>query len=227
MDFFEVLIILAFVFLPLLEGIFKRRRAGQGGDAPVETPPARERERVGQGAGATSAGGRSGSGGAPREPVDAGPAADMIPADLWEVLTGERRSPAPSGEPSWEVEEEEEEEEPWARTPVEEAPDELGIPEHEPSPWGRASEDPGEWVSQVPEPVSSPHGFPEIVSLETPPAPPEVRHRRFHEKYDSEPLPPTPDRGDFVRDLRSGLRGQGLRRSVILAEVLGPPKGLA
>ncbi|MBW3554525.1 MAG: hypothetical protein KY466_13505 [Gemmatimonadetes bacterium] len=221
MDFFEVLIILAFILLPLLEGIFKRRRAGQEEDAPIQPAPHRERERVGQGAGATSAGGSSAGGRAPEEPVDAGPAADMIPQDLWEVLTGERRSAPASGEPSWE-----DEEEPWVQAPVEEFPDELGAGEGEVSPWAREHEDIADVEPETTEPVSPHHGFPQVVSLEGPPPPPEVRHRRFHEKYDSEALPAAPVATDFARDLRSGLRGQGLRRSVVLAEVLGPPKGL-
>lgn len=222
MDFFEVLIILAFIFLPLLDGILKSRRAGQQEDVPIKTPPERERERVGHGAGAGSPGGMSGTARTPDEPVDAGPAADMIPADLWEVLTGERRSEPKAPEPSWQ----EDEEEPWLRAPAEELPDELGSGEGELSPWAREYEDLEDAEPESLEPVSPHHGYPEVVSLEAPPPPPEVRHRRFHERYDSEPVAPAPAGGDFVRDLRSGLRGQGLRRSVILAEVLGPPKGL-
>ena len=219
MDFFEVLIILAFVFLPLIDGILKSRRAGQQEDVPTRRPPARE--RVGHGAGAGSAGGRSGTAGAPEESMDAGPAADMIPADLWEVLTGERRTEPKPAEPTWQ-----EDEEPWVQSPVEELPDELGGDEGEQSPWARDYQEIEDPEPEPTEPVSPHHGFPQVVSLEAPPPPPEVRHRRFHEKYDSEAPPPAPVRSDFVRHLRSGLRGPGLRRSVVLAEVLGPPKGL-
>lgn len=223
MDFFEVLIILAFIFLPLIEGIFKRRRAGREEDVPIRVPPApeRERERVGQGAGAASAGGFPGTGRTPEEDVDAGPAADMIPADLWEVLTGERRSKPPADEPSWQ-----DDEEPWVQTPAEEFPDELGGGEDDLSPWARDYEDIQDLEPEPAEPVSPQHGFPQVVSLETPPPPPEVRHRRFHEKYDSAPLPPAPVAAGLIGDLRSGLRGQGLRRTIILAEILGPPKGM-
>lgn len=216
MDFFEVLIILAFIFLPLIDGILKSRRAGQQEDVPDKTPPARERERVGQGAGTMGGSGRS-----PQDPVESGPAADMIPADLWEVLTGERRSEPKPAEPSWQ-----EDEEPWGPTPAEEFPDELGGEDGDLPPWAREYEDTGDVEPETTEPVSPPHGFPQVVSLEAPPPPPEVRHRRFHEKYDSEAPTPAPVRSDFRGELRSGLRGQGLRRSVILAEVLGPPRGL-
>ena len=228
MDFFEVLIILAFIFLPLLDGIFKRRRAGQEEDAPIRGPHRPERERVGHGAGASSAGGRAGTGRTPEEEVDAGPAADMIPADLWEVLTGERRSTPPSEEPSWQ-----DDEEPWMQAPAEEVPDELDVGDDESFPWAREHDDVQDLKDlpdlepEATETVAPHHGIPQVVSLETPPPPPEVRHRRFHEKYDTAPLPAAPvPPGGLVGDLRSGLRGQGLRRTVILAEILGPPKGM-
>lgn len=218
MDFFEVLIVLAFILIPLLDGVFRQRRAGNGeGGKPVPAPRqqqererAEARERVGAGAGA----------GAPTDES----ASDMIPADLWEILTGERRT-GPAAPPApWETPEEAPgeilEEEAAYRTEAESAEDAWisapwESPEREPEP------------EMAPEPVSLEYVGPEAISLETPPPPPEVRHLRFHQKYDEpafalrEPVP------SVASELRQGLEGAGLRRSILLAEILGPPKGLA
>ena len=215
MELIEVLIVLAFIVLPLLEGVLKRRRSGQGEPPPIPRPaPEAERERVG--AASTADAPRSAGPG-----PDAGPAADMIPSDLWEVLTGERRPrPAPAEAP-WEMEDE--------AASQEAALEEVGAegdpgdswdappwsPEPDPS-WSR-------WEEQVPESLE--YVGPEAISLEAPPAPPEVRHRRFHEKYDDAPPIELPE-GGLIHELRQGLQGAGLRRSVLLAEILGPPKGL-
>ena len=227
MDFFEVLIVVAFILVPLLEGIFKQR-GKKGGEEPIPRPAPRERERVEARTGAGPGGlagseSQAGTGGAD------GAAADMVPADLWEMLTGEKR-PAPPGEPA-----------PWEtgggpawESPSEEFPEEIGGTEEAAleetqivAPWE-------EWrTTEIereprPQPLSLEYEGPEAYSLETLPAAPEVRHRRFHEKYDS-PLdvPPVHTPSAVFGELRSGLQGDGLRRSVLLAEILGPPKGLS
>ena len=214
MDLFEVLLVLAFIVLPLLEGVFRQRK-GKGG-APTPAPrPQRQRERVESGvpAGAPA--------GAPEEPETS--AAEMIPADLWEVLTGERpptpRPAPPPAEPaSWEAE-------PSAESLEAEALEEGWVT----PPWER----PSEWKAESDsghEPISIEYVGEESLSLETLPPPPEIRHRRFHEKYDTAPAlqlsgdaAPSP----VIRELRAGLRDSGLRRSILLAEILGPPKGLS
>lgn len=212
MDFIEVLIILVFIVVPLLEGVLRKRRGKQ---VPRDQPAPRPREPVGAGAGASTERGGVGA-------SDAGPAADMIPPDLWEVLTGERRTqsesaPAPWGE-EWGEEVGLEE---VAATEVE------GDPIAEASPWGSGSWDTSGSEAAVEEPVSIEYIGPEAISLEQPLPPPEIRHRLYHEKYDAPRVTAEPEDSPLMRELRSGLHGDGLRRSILLAEILGPPKGLA
>lgn len=216
MGLFEVLIILVFIVIPILEGVLKKRREKT---APPPPPPAPRRQPVGAGAS------REGGGGvATSEP---GPAADMIPPDLWEVLTGERRPPRSEREPvdgTWEPA-------PWegeAEIASEGIP--LGTAADETiedsAPWDSEGWDIGRSEDEIAEPVSLEYVGPEAISLEQPLPPPEVRHRLFHEKYDA-PVSPVAGRVRVSgRDVRAGLQGHGLRRSILLAEILGPPKGL-
>ena len=207
MEFFDVLLILMFIVIPLIEGVLKQRRKPKEGEIPPGASVPRQPEPVEA---------RTGTGMEVEEgPADDGAAADMIPADLWEVLTGEKRpSPVESRAP-WEPEEVLEEEQ-----YLEEA---FGA-EEEPSSTGW---DDWRTPEERPQPVSLEYVGPEAITMEVAPPPPEVRHRRFHEKYDEEPMAVPVRRSGLTRELRSGLRGEGLRRSVLLAEILGPPKGLA
>jgi hypothetical protein len=213
-DFIEVLIILVFIVVPLLEGVLKQRRGKQ---VPREQPAPRPREPVGAGAGAGTAR-EAGSGG----PSDAGPAADMIPPDLWEVLTGERRTQQEPPPAPWEEE--------WAD---EAALEDVATTEvegdviAESSPWESGSWDVSGSETALEEPVSLEYVGPEAISMEGPPPPPEIRHRLYHEKYDAPQVSAEPRDNPLVRQLRSGLQGDGLRRSILIAEILGPPKGIA
>lgn len=132
-------------------------------------------------------------------------AAAMIPDDLWELLTGERRTPRPAWEPeSWEDEAAWDEEVAAATSP------ELAHGRYE---------DEGRSLERV-----AAERHPVVVSLEAPPLPPEERHRRFHERLES--LSGAPERRRRARLPRSLGTGAALRRAMVLREVLGPPKAL-
>ena len=201
MDLFELLLIAMFILLPLLEQVFKRGR--KTGELPESKLP-EEEERVDARP-------------QEREPVSA---ADMVPDDLWAVLTGERREPEgvataePEAEPAPWSAEPDRPESPWE-------PDEL---ETEPGEAGTGRE-PLSLEYRGPEAYSLEKLDFEPVSMERPLPSPEVRHRRFHERIDR-PLRPR-RRARRRLPLFGGLRSaEGLRQAFILKEVLGPPKGL-
>ena len=199
MDLFELLFIAIFILFPILEGVLKQRRKGRGG--PVDEG---EREA-----------------GADRSEEEPRSAADMVPDDFWEIMTGERREAEPStptaeGGAPWE--------ETGGRMETATTEPESDDTLWEPEPWMDDSS-----VSR--EPVSLEYEGPEAYSLETPAPPPverkvpsaEARHRAFHALVDRPRPKRTRDVSPLVRSLRSR---EGLRQAVLLKEVLGPPKGL-
>jgi hypothetical protein len=215
-----VLLIIVFIVAPLIERMLKAKKGTQ---PPPEQrpqqrmphqrmppqrlpPPQREQEPVS----ARRAGGE-----------DA--AADMLPDDLWEILTGERRParpPVPQEEPRDE------------RYPVEDYPEEAESLEEAVS-FERPA---GEWASQAPEetaivippdPYVRPlprRDVPRVVSLEDLVIDGGKRHERFHHRLDTTRGP-----ARVRRPAPSPYRFTGsadLRRAVIMSEVLGTPKGL-
>lgn len=186
MGFFEILIIFFFIVLPILEGIQKKRREDerkrQGGVQPDRPGP-----RVAD---------RSSS----RSDTPAS-AADMVPEDLWELLTGQKKpgtqQRAPEPEPAW--------------TP---AP----IPAPEP-----VSAEYGELESaDLPEAVSLEVAVPPPVERRVPTA--EERHRQFEAEYvDHHAARPKHHTSALLRALDHPT---GLQQAVLLKEILGPPKGL-
>lgn len=231
MGLFELLILI-FILAPLVEALLKKR---QGSGEPPPLPPDGPNRRPDH-----SGRPRAGAGRAPARDGP-GPASDMIPEELWQVLTGERR-PGPA-DVEWEGE--------W-----EQAADEVGREAEEAEEWTTAHDRPaGQWESYKgaePEPVpgdahsvtrdeiddSDTHAFPEARSLETFPSRPrarsmpaeglaeehDARHRRFHRKLDSLAPPVT---GYRQGRLRLGLGDPDeLRRAFILHTLLGPPKSL-
>ena len=201
MDFFELLFIVLFLLVPLFEGIMKKKRQNAEPTLP-ETPESEYDGEQPSGAGTH----------------DPGPASEMVPDDLWAVLTGERRERSPV-----EVADREEvgvtapDEPAWAREPEWDAqpePREVG--------WHEIRDE----EADLREPVSLEYEGPEAVTLETPPPPPEVRHAAFHRNLEETAEPrrsPTPRSRGLVRELQT--RG-GLRQGILLSEILGPPKGL-
>ena len=202
MDFFELLLIALFILFPILDGVLKQRKKGQG-------PPGGLDEVEGSG---DVESGRSETG-------QDRAASEMLPDDLWELMTGERRDaggrPGSGGsDEPWSVEAE--------SSSVEAASSEVD--EEWSEPWAVDDE------VTAPE-LSMEYEGPEAYSLETPAPPPiertvptaEARHRAFHELIDR----PRPKRKRRMSPLMRSLRSpDGLRQAVLLREILGPPKGL-
>lgn len=206
MDLFELLILAAFVLFPILDGILKQRQKGRGS----------EKEGQGQGPDRSTAQRRpEGRAESPRS------AADMLPDDLWELMTGEKR---PRQEPETQGS-------PWSSTPAETqsgpATSTAESGAAEPEPWVVDDE------ATAPEPVSLEYEGPEAYSLEAPapeprsleqPIPsPSARHRAFHEMIDRPERRPTVRTSPLIRSLSTP---SGLRQAVLAREILGPPKGL-
>jgi hypothetical protein len=219
-DIFYLLLFLFFVLSPLLEGLRKKQQQKQ--QPPTRRPPELERDGAPAGRDVDVLPPRQA---APRHapaPTGEGRADDMVPDDLWEFLTGEKRRPGAPAPPQ------------HAPEPAEEGVFEgwSGVPE-----WEEEHEDAyqDDWVEPVDErPVHEPFDRPHpiIVSLETPPPPPDSRRAAFHERLAARtgvppqalpgrpPRQPTPRQGLRLGDVES------LRQAIILREVLGPPKGL-
>jgi hypothetical protein len=195
---FELLIILVFIVIPIVDGIQKQRQKsrgpGNGGEGRPEPgrpdPPGEEPQS----------------------------AADMVPADLWELLTGEKRpgqgSESGEGEASWPAGEAEAEGiadwRPSDRWPVEEE---------------TVSAEYDEPVSaEYESPAYSPEApVPETSYMERLVPSPEQRHREFHALIDA----PREARGRRASPLIRALRSrEGLKQAVLFKEILGTPKGL-
>lgn len=226
MDVFELFILFLFIGLPLLEGLLRRGK-GKGDDGDESAPQRSRRTERSRVPDRTDAGDEASWEAEPREPARAGSASDMVPDDLWEVLTGERRDTGDRRATEWEdgagSSESAGSGEAWSGETV---AVEDGVGEMAGSDWLDAELDRdgyGQYESLETE-------LPTIVSLEQPLQDPEVRHQDFHEKMDSliEATSigsrPAPDRAGPLR--RALGTGAGLRKAVLLSEVLGPPVSL-
>jgi hypothetical protein len=231
MELFEILFILFFILIPVLEGIRKSRQRGDSEDIelpgrstprPSPRSPA-ERDHAARG---------DRSGAPPQRPApppaqDPEPAgaADMVPDDLWEILTGERRANAPPADLPRETEE------PWMAEPGAEWHEEPRW-EPEPEPASEERFEPRPWLDSpgamrdedAPEPVEiqlpAPDADQPLLSARPPraPRPPRVSLREVVE------APRVVRRkSPLIRSLQSQ---EGLRQAVLLKEILGRPKGL-
>jgi hypothetical protein len=218
-----LILIIVFILAPLIERLLK---AGKGAQLPPEprpqqrippqqrVPQPRPQQRLPQQ--------REGTAGRSEEA-----AADMLPDDLWEILTGERRTPrAPVPAPEMEPEDIDE------QYPVEAYPDEAQSLEEaaleQPSPRG--------WLSKYPEQtevVLGPEAFerpiperevPQVVSLEQLSFDSEKRHDRFHQRLET--LKPAAKVRRPAPSLYRFRDDEDVRRSIVMSEILGPPKGL-
>lgn len=212
MDLFQILIIAAFILFPIMEQVLKRRRSPgpeEPGPDAMETHPGEVDPRPSE-----------------REPVKA---AEMVPDDLWAILTGEQR-PTEGVETA-------DEREPAPPRP-EPAPDtaperweEAWMPLPEPR-WRLEEETPAEPPVRAAPERYGPEAYSletldeRAVSLEKPLESATVRHRQFHEGLDDL------DRRSSRRRRRRSQLGralrspQSLRQAIVLTEVLGTPKGL-
>lgn len=201
MEFLTILIVFA-VISKILEAI-----GGGGKKGPQRRPP-RQRPQA-----------RTLPPGGTRP--DAGNAADMLPDELWELLTGQKRPPREASPPvptrtapvlDDEVEEprvvvdEEAEAAEYVRTHRRDVQGEIS----------RTLDERRQAALQRLEQVTVPAG-------RVPPTE-KVRHEEFHAKIDARPAPGPP-----ASTVAAGLglaRPADLRRAFILSEVLGPPKAL-
>lgn len=238
MSLFEVALLFFFVVLPLLEGYMRKRK----GDAPDPPPPPRPSrrppgtgrvERSDRSTGARQAPGAAGQGGGARPAGEPTSAADMVPDDLWQILTGESR---PGGATTTAEPEPDREEEGWwvSEESGSEWDRDIGsgedVADSEISaPWDEPADEPPATITEARYEVG-PEEYPEarVVSLETPPPSAEKRHSRFHDRIDAmkaadrqRALPV--ERTALSKALRSP---SGLRQAVLMKEILGPPKGL-
>ena len=152
-------------------------------------------------------------------------AADMIPDDLWHILTGQpkpRRIPPP--QPQYEYDEAGADEE---LQPAEAYTDEVA----EYDVRRRAEEEARARAARELEArrargrlANTADKAPKIVSLERPLPSPEKRHAAFHRKIDKpivvEAVVPTRSAREWL------FQDDDLKRAVVLQEVLGTPKGL-
>lgn len=167
------------------------------------------------------------------ERAEAGRTADsMIPADLWEVLTGEKRTPerapepepepapTPEAEPAWRVEPGSYEPyvpPPYVELPAEETPEAPPVPE----------------VTAVPEAVVVPEAAADPWFEARPRSVPSSVPPRSGETLAAGSVPGRPTSGPKGRTaaaayaalLRSGGQGS-LRTAIVMSEVLGAPVAL-
>jgi hypothetical protein len=249
---FGILLLILFILAPLLE---KLLRAGR----PQPPPQEQQQQRPGQpGPQARPQ---------PRTEVEEESAAGMLPDDLWEILTGERRPTARQAprEPDLTYDEPVRTQPPApapappprraeARLPAQSRPmpdrsrgaserqrrlprveqrrlpeiDDRRLPEVEirrPGPTVR-QRSAGPPPSAADELVRRPtvHRAPAVVSLETPIEDGETRRARFHERLAATAQPRT---GIPVpQSAWAFASADEVRRAIVMAEILGPPKGL-
>jgi hypothetical protein len=212
------LIVLLFIALPILQGVFGKKQR-------EEQRRRQQQRRTQQGQASSSAGMQT------RERREEN-AADLVPDDLWELLTGERRQRTRDQIPTreWGAPAQDA---PTSQAPVatEPEPEWEAIPE--PAPYEPVSDEAEEsghpWrVSDKPTPMvprrERSDNLPEAVSMEQPVRYDDAQERAFHRELAH--LPP-PARAHRRGRLRYGLgHNEDLRRAFILKEILGPPKGL-
>ncbi len=234
MELFEILFIVFIILIPLMEGIRKsRQRRGETEDVQLPT----------QGTGRPRPGASDRPRHEPREMTERRPppaprepepaeASDMIPDDLWEILTGERRQRPP--EPELEPEEaivDLEQEEPWREVPdrrwreepEEEDWREKELPEPDLEPVMEERFEPGHRPAPPP-PERRPARAVQPTHAHREPEPLSTRRRRPSLRDLTDEVPaPARESSPLMRTLQSP---QGLRDAILLREILGPPKGL-
>lgn len=235
MEFLTILIVFA-ILSRIIEALGGGKKSGPGTRPPHPRRPLPEhRRRSLPGESPDDADTES-----PARPRPEDAAAEMIPDELWELLTGQKRQrpepPQQQPQPRRPVPVKAPEKRPAARrsAPVR---DEEEIPRQEYDEEAAAAEyvrthrrdvqgeiEAAMEQQRVVVARRAPERVSRVVSLETEPLPERERHRRFHEKVDR---PVTVRPAPRSRAARMGLRSAAdLRRAYILREVLGPPKAL-
>lgn len=212
-DLFPLLLFLIFILAPLIEQIRKKGRPPQQRpptQRPLPGPPPARRSETEEVSGKS-----------------ADSASVMIPDDLWQILTGERRppaqsqpAPAPPKQP-WDVV--------YVPPPEEAEADEEALVTEDVNVETRRSSREIESYEEArrrpaPQTLEQP---PVIVSLEQEILPAPARHVAFHERLaaSADLATSVPQRPAAAPLLPFGDPGE-LRRAFILQEVLGRPRGL-
>jgi len=237
-NLFTLLIIVIFV-APLIERIFKGARGQQQqqqGRPPQRPLPRSAQQRLPDGT--TDASTES------AEPASTRDASDIIPGELWEILTGQKRPqpqpeerppPPPPAPPARKPL-------PAARrhTPAPRRPLPAPLEDDEAGPWpprrrtveAQSREDAAaaDLMRKRERALEKARRFepspPVIVSLETEPLPEPHRHTAFHDKLDRlSAAPRGRPRPIAMLEFDPSDRA-ALQRAIILHEVLGKPKGL-
>jgi hypothetical protein len=249
-EYLPLVLFFIFFVLPILERVLK----GSGKQEPPPDQRPRQDDQLGaggvrtlrseQGGGVESAqaGARGPVGGAsPDEPWSDEPsdASDMIPDDLWEILTGERRQRPAAGPPTPPPEaglpygsSGEEQEEPGWYT-YEDEPEVSPAPAAGSDRWHTGHSAEGRRVESAREdhergvhsadraPV---HEAPPLHVFDVASVPTDrARHAAFHRRFDEVKSEPPARRPERLFHLRSR---DELRRAIIMKEILGRPKGL-
>lgn len=212
-----IIFVLIFVLGPVLEQL---RKKGQQQKQPPTAPPRPLPQRQPQPLPRSTT-----------EEVSAKPresAAAMVPDDLWAVLTGEARPPAPA--PTQTLPQAGTKNRPWdvVYIPPEEIEDEEGLGaentnvEVERTSREAVLREHSERHRPV-EAVSLEVTQANIISLEAPPQSSAARHAAFHERVDAKPVAAKPARRRLLVELGSR---EELQRAFVLQEVLGTPRGL-
>lgn len=222
MEFLFELLPIALILLWTFLGLGGRKKRQGGTGAPQRRPETGTRQGADVRVPGSAPGGE-------RTGAESGTATGMLPEDLWAVLTGEAdaqgraRAPDPYG--------------------VEAEPYATSEPEGTSEPYATSEPDLSEgWLREPPDELRE-QPEPGVVSMEgfsyddlvegTPDRPPpteielsEARHDAFHERLEeTRRVPRRQRRSRAARELGLTSRA-GLRRGVVLQEVLGTPKGL-
>ena len=211
-DLFPLLMFLIFVLGPILEGLKRKNKQPPPPPTQRRVPPRAPQQQL-----PTQPSRTEEVANRPREET----AATMVPDDLWEILTGQKRppvlttpQPAPPVEakrPAWDVVDDPDEEE-------EEVDEEALIREDVNIEQRRTRRE------AVTLETMERHPAPVIISLEENIPTVAQRHAAFHERVTAKPVEPAlPVRRKRRLDL--GSRSE-LQRAFLLQEVLGRPKGL-
>jgi hypothetical protein len=209
-DLFPLLLFLIFVLAPIIEGLKRRNKNQQPPRPPQRRVPAPPQQQQ-----------RSRTEEVARRPRVDENASTMVPDELWEILTGQRRPtatiPAPppvEKKTSWDIgydSELEEDEEAEAENVVLE---DVNVETRR----ARVEAQSLETITRHPEPV--------IISLEDNVQTAAARHAAFHQRAAAAPpvaVVITPPRRKRLFDLNNRSE---LQRAILLHEILGKPKGL-
>lgn len=224
-EFFWIIVFILFIVAPMLERVMKGgTRPPPGGQLPRRPGQQQQRMPPGQRPRLPDAAGA----GSPQERTST-TAADVLPPELWELLTGQkppaRTSPPipPPEESSWDEEGDRDELE--ATRTAQSLPAPVSNDEdRQVADLLRRRDREARQVQRY-ERV-----LPQVVSMERAPLSAAARHKQFHERLDRlKPAPamqaPEPARsivGDILRDGSS----TDIRRAMIMQEILGTPKSL-